>query len=205
MSPDGSLAIPVTVISSELTEGGVAVPVYGYTSAPAGCAVVGQPARRVKVLTSSDLVSGGGRYRVDGRPYAMPVYTAPADLPVLGEAPLLVYAVNEDEWPEVPENRWWEAGGVTGCIGAYQPKSAASLAASYSNLVSPGVDDLTVGVAPNFSAATGWEFTGTQYLITPFVSTTTISAIVQYSDIGGGATTRYLFGVTQPPLPSSSP
>ena len=50
---------------------------------------------------------------------------------------------------------------------AYQPKGAASLAASYSNLANPGTNDAAPGVAPTFNATTGWTFNGTtQYLTT---------------------------------------
>lgn len=59
---------------------------------------------------------------------------------------------------------WWTAGGATGCVAAYQPIGAASLAASYVNLANPGTYDLAVGggaSAPAFDAATGWGFDGT--------------------------------------------
>lgn len=62
---------------------------------------------------------------------------------------------------------WWLAGGASGCLVAYQPKGAASLAASYVNLANPGTLDAVEGVAPTFDAGTGWTFNGTdQYLYT---------------------------------------
>lgn len=59
---------------------------------------------------------------------------------------------------------WWEAGGATGAVAVYQPKGAASLAASYTDLSGNG-NDATIGVAPTWDAANGWIFNGTtQYL-----------------------------------------
>ena len=65
---------------------------------------------------------------------------------------------------------WYLAGGIAkaNCIAAYQPKGAASLAASYVNLVTPGTYDAAPGTAPTFDSALGWTFDGTsQYLVQP--------------------------------------
>lgn len=43
-------------------------------------------------------------------------------------------------------------------IFAYQPFGAASLAASYVNLITPGTNDAAPGTAPNFDASYGWDF-----------------------------------------------
>ena len=51
---------------------------------------------------------------------------------------------------------WWVVAGKT-CVAAYQPKGAASLAASYTNLASPGVGDATVVVAPTWDVTSGWK------------------------------------------------
>lgn len=67
---------------------------------------------------------------------------------------------------------WYLSGGVSAasCVAAYKAKGAASLAASYVNLANPGTNDAAPGVAPTFSAATGWTFNGTtQYLTTGLV------------------------------------
>lgn len=84
---------------------------------------------------------------------------------------------------------WWDDNGaISGCVAAYRAIGAASLAASYSNLQSPGTFDASPGVAPTFSAATGWTFNGTtQYLTTPVVpaNNQTWSALARIS--GGGA------------------
>ena len=57
---------------------------------------------------------------------------------------------------------WWLAGGIDpdDCIAAYQPKGAASYAASKVNLANPGTYDLTNGNDPSWSASTGWTFDG---------------------------------------------
>ncbi len=68
---------------------------------------------------------------------------------------------------------WWYVPGKT-CIAAYQPKGAASYAASKVNLANPGTYDATEGVAPAWDAAIGWSFDGvTQYLDTGVLYDTT--------------------------------
>lgn len=62
------------------------------------------------------------------------------------------------------------AAWYAGAIAAYQPKGAASLAASYVNLANPGTYDAAPGVAPMWDAATGWTGTATSYLIGPSLS-----------------------------------
>ena len=67
---------------------------------------------------------------------------------------------------------WWLSGGISAanCVAAYQPKGAASLAASYVNLANPGTYNAAPGVAPTFDAATGWTFNGfSQYLTTGII------------------------------------
>lgn len=64
---------------------------------------------------------------------------------------------------------WYLAGGAPTPIAAYQPKGAASLAASYVNLANPGTYDAAPGVAPTLVAG-GWTFNGTNnYLDTGIV------------------------------------
>lgn len=80
---------------------------------------------------------------------------------------------------------WWDNNGaISGCIGAWQAKGAASLAASYTDLSGTG-NDLTAGTAPSFATGTGWTFNGsTQYLLTGISisgSSTNYSFIVQYA------------------------
>lgn len=59
---------------------------------------------------------------------------------------------------------WWEVSGKT-CVAVYQPKGAASYAASLVNLANPGTYDAAAGVAPTWAAGTGWTFDGTDDLL----------------------------------------
>jgi hypothetical protein len=66
--------------------------------------------------------------------------------------------VSAGMWPSSASN-WWEAGGATGCVAAYQPKGAASYAASLVNLANPGTYNLTeTAASPIWDAAVGWTF-----------------------------------------------
>lgn len=78
---------------------------------------------------------------------------------------------------------WWEAGGATGAVAVYQPKGAASLVASYVDLSGNGNDALPI-VAPTLDAS-GWVFSGTQYLDSGVVPANdqTWSMIVRFSGI----------------------
>jgi len=81
---------------------------------------------------------------------------------------------------------WWLAGGAPTPVAVYQPKGAASLAASYVNLANPGTYDAAPGVAPMWAAETGWTFNGsTQYLDTGYAAANTSnkSLIVRYSGV----------------------
>ena len=81
---------------------------------------------------------------------------------------------------------WWEAGGATGCVAAYQPKGAASLAASYVNLANPGTYDAAPGTAPTWNASTGWTGDGsTTYLTTGVTPGAGWSMLVSFSSITG--------------------
>ena len=67
-------------------------------------------------------------------------------------------------------------------MAAYQPKGAASLAASYINLAQPGTNNAAPGVAPDWATGTGWTFAGgTQYLTTGITPTGEYSMIVRFS------------------------
>jgi len=51
-------------------------------------------------------------------------------------------------------------------VGSVWGAGPTSLAESYVNLNSPGVNDAAPGAAPTWAAATGWTFAGAQYLTT---------------------------------------
>ena len=86
---------------------------------------------------------------------------------------------------------WWLAGGTIpaiNCIAAYQPKEAASYAASKVNLANPGVLDAVDGTAfPTWTTGIGWTFTAasSQYLKTGIKPTDNYSAIVRFSNASG--------------------
>lgn len=88
---------------------------------------------------------------------------------------------------------WWVVPGKT-CVAAYQPKGAASYAASKTNLAQPGVYDATEGVAPTWAAATGWTFNGsTQYLRAPVFVEEAWTTLCQFSAFTDSAD-KTLFG-----------
>jgi hypothetical protein len=94
------------------------------------------------------------------------------------------YAANRRRRRRPHSLNWWQAVPVTPWA-IYQPKGAASLAASYTDLSGSG-HDAGVGVAPAWDAVNGWKFNGTsQYLTTTFVPDTDQSqtALVQFSNV----------------------
>jgi len=89
---------------------------------------------------------------------------------------------------------WWVVPGKT-CVAAYQPKGAASYAASKVNLANPGTYDATEGVAPAWDASTGWTFNGTtQFLDTGVVPLNTYSMIVRFSEVSTSGAGSILAG-----------
>lgn len=87
---------------------------------------------------------------------------------------------------------WWVVAGKT-AVAAYCPKGAASLAASYINLVQPGTYDAAEGVAPTWDAGAGWKFNGsTQYLATGIVPSPTWTIIASVAR--GGTVQGYDIG-----------
>lgn len=94
---------------------------------------------------------------------------------------------------------WYLAGGVSAanCVGAYQAKGAATLAASYSNLNNPGTFTLTPGTTdPTWNTATGWEFGSNKYLVGPVMSgnSANMSWIIRFSNLKN---TEAAFGFQQ--------
>lgn len=95
---------------------------------------------------------------------------------------------------------WFDnAGAISGCVAAYAPCGAASLADSYVNEANPGTNNAAPGVAPTWDAVNGWAFNGmTQYLttgITPIVTGSGWSALVRFSAVSGSAN-NYLIGAS---------
>lgn len=95
---------------------------------------------------------------------------------------------------------WWLSGGIpaANCIAAYQPKGAASYAASKINLANPGTYNATEGVAPAWAALTGWAGNGLAWLNTGIVWPTQIPASYTGIALFSGVTTvgyKALFGI----------
>ena len=100
---------------------------------------------------------------------------------IISFAPGLRYIMPRSAAAAAPS--WWIVAGKT-CVAAYQPKGAASLAASYTNLQNPGTYNAAPGVAPTWAAGTGWTFNGsTQYLDTGVIPAAdqSWSLLVRYS------------------------
>lgn len=97
---------------------------------------------------------------------------------------------------------WWYVPGKT-CVAAYQPKGAASYAASLTDLSGSG-NHATEGVAPTWNVGTGWTFDGIDdYLRTGWVpgndqSQSLLIQFVAYSGtgfaLGCGSGGNALFG-----------
>lgn len=90
------------------------------------------------------------------------------------------------------DSNWWEAGGASGAVAVYQPKGAASLAASYTDLSGTG-NDAAPGVAPTWSESDGWVWNGSAYLTTTIVPSNSDTIIVRFALIP--ASNKFLAGV----------
>jgi hypothetical protein len=95
-------------------------------------------------------------------------------------------------------NAWWAGGGAGAiCAGYYAAAGAGSLAASYSNLLNPGTNDMAVASgqsAPDFVDATGWTFVkvNNDVLVPGLRPTASWSVICKYTN--GGTDLSALFG-----------
>lgn len=108
--------------------------------------------------------------------------------------------------PNLVMPSWWLSGGIaaSACVAAYQPKGAASLAASYTNLANPGTYNAAPGVAPTWDAVSGWIFNKHKQQrlstgIDPAGTTKQYGLIVRYSEISAGSAQKLLgqsFGLT---------
>ena len=80
---------------------------------------------------------------------------------------------------------WWEVPGKT-CVAAWQPKGAASFAASLVNLAQPGTYDAVSGATdPTWATGSGWTFNGSQHMATGLTPNQdgSWSVIIQYTDL----------------------
>jgi hypothetical protein len=81
-------------------KGGAAIPVYLYTSLPAGRGQASGKAIPVRFITASDLIQNGGQYQLMGRPQSMPVIAVSvATYGAVGGAAIAVYDVTNLNYP----------------------------------------------------------------------------------------------------------
>ena len=99
---------------------------------------------------------------------------------------------------------WWLAGGIdpANCVVAYQPKGAASYAASKVNLANAGTYDAVDGTSyPDWDATNGWIFDGAnaEYLYPngfyPDKTNYDWSMIVRFSNASAAVGTNVLLGI----------
>jgi hypothetical protein len=84
-----------------------------------------------------------------------------------------------------PDVAWYWADGMSGSLGAWQSKGVASIAASYSNLITPGTFDLSVVSLPAWDTTNGWKMNGNG-LNTGIIPATGYSMIILATEVGGG-------------------
>ena len=86
---------------------------------------------------------------------------------------------------QVGAEGWWDINGtIDCCVGAWQSVGVPCYAASLINLENPGTYDLTEGVAPGWTPATGWQFrtvSGT-YLRTGVIPDRNSTNIVRFNN-----------------------
>lgn len=111
-------------------------------------------------------------------------------------------SVQMSAWPVSGANWWEPTTGSYTAVAAYRAIGAASLAASYVNLVNPGTNDAAPGVAPTFNTATGWTFNGSStYLTTGIVPNSGWTFLIQYTGLSGSNV--YLFGTSNGTWPNA--
>lgn len=99
--PEAGPAQSVVVVNDAEVVGGPAIPVYGWTGLPTdGRSVEGAPAIRVKVITASDLTMNGGKFWLEGRPFAMPV-SGNTTVPAISEGGVAIAVYPVNNWPSV--------------------------------------------------------------------------------------------------------
>ena len=96
------------------------------------------------------------------------------------------------------DTSWWLSGGIAAanCVAAYQPKGAASYAASLVNLTGNATYDATGYNTPTWDASYGWNLIGYspfKYIRTGITSMTTGWSIVALVDTSVAAS---VFGVS---------
>lgn len=172
-------AFPISTKSSPYpVQAGKALPIYvvnGATSpdAPTGLTATNDVVGQIDLSWNASVGATSyniKRATVDGGPYITiqtgNVGTTFSDTTTVNGTTYyyVVSAVNDDGESSNSNQasgvslNWWEAGGASGCVGAYLAKGAASYAAAKVNLANPGTYDLTEFGSPSFGAG-GITFT----------------------------------------------
>lgn len=122
------------------------------------------------------------------------------------EIKLVAYKGTNESTPlsatEKTLEEWYLSGGISSvnAKGAYRPLISASLADSYVNDVSPGINNAAPGTAPTWSNTLGWIFNGIdQYLTTGIIpeNDQTWSMVVRFSGyITGDSTIAGLYNAS---------
>lgn len=93
--PNAGGAFPVNAVTGIPPQGGTATPAYLYATYPTDRDTIAGAPVNIVLITDADLVENGGGYSLAGNPYAIPMFTAPAELgEPSGNAPIPVYVVN---------------------------------------------------------------------------------------------------------------
>jgi len=67
----------------------------------------------------------------------------------------------------------------------YLPKGAASLAASYINVINPGTFNAALGVAPTWDASSGWIFNGSNQVLSACPDAANLTTFIRFTDSTG--------------------
>lgn len=90
---------------------------------------------------------------------------------------------------------WWTAGGASGAVFAYQPKSAASYAASKTDLTGNGYTASDTSSFPSWNSTDGWVFDGSGQTLTNLANANqkpmTVIVRLEISDYPSGAGTSF--------------
>jgi len=92
---------------------------------------------------------------------------------------------------------WWTLdGALTTCIAAYQPKGAANLDTSYTNLANVGTYTCSANNAPTQNATDGWVFTADALKngLTSISSSAEFTVISRFTNMQATVAEDYLFG-----------
>jgi hypothetical protein len=142
----------------------------------------------------SAVTAGGGLYTIPGIP-AGTAGSLTATKTGYAFPAIAIAAMGASLTGQNFANAWWAMGGnAAHCLRAYVSLGAASLAAAYVNLPTPGTGDLTARTgAPDWAAISGWAwktgFTGLRTGLTPVAGGSYIARITGCTGVN-----QFVFG-----------